>query len=132
MADHRADRLAMSLDELEEVTTVPPAYDSALVTRCTALRRKPIGEFGVADLRIMIGQQIGLRWLLPLAVEALERNPMAEGDYYPGDLLCAVLRADADGWKTSPDLPARLRAIMERVDPSENDYVARAFQSFNR
>ena len=52
-------------------------YDSYLVTTCHELRRKPIGTFSVEDLRIMIGQQIGVPWLLPIAVEVLEEEPPA-------------------------------------------------------
>ncbi|WP_458351676.1 contact-dependent growth inhibition system immunity protein [Micromonospora schwarzwaldensis] len=40
----------------------------------------------------MLGQEIGVPALLPLAVQVLLRDPLAEGDYYPGDLLSNVLR----------------------------------------
>ncbi|MEU9741169.1 contact-dependent growth inhibition system immunity protein [Micromonospora chersina] len=51
--------------------------------RCTELRRKPLAEFTVEDLRIMLGQEVGVLALLPLAVQVLLREPLAEGDYYP-------------------------------------------------
>jgi len=38
----------------------------------------------------MIGQGIGLRFLLPRALEELQKNPFAEGDFFEGDLLVAV------------------------------------------
>ncbi|MGW1747294.1 contact-dependent growth inhibition system immunity protein [Streptomyces sp. NPDC002092] len=38
----------------------PPAYDSYLVTTVHALRRKPIGALTVADLGLLIRQNIGL------------------------------------------------------------------------
>src|SRR5512132_3556790 len=76
-----------TLDELEGVVWGPPTYDSHLVRTCHRLRTKPVGEFGVEDLRIMIGQNIGLPFLLPLALERLEEGPWASGDMYPGDLL---------------------------------------------
>ena len=76
--------------------------DTSLIRRCTELRRKPVAEFTVEDLRIMLGQQIGVSVLLPLAVQVLLRDPLAEGDYYPGDLLRNVLRLPDSEWSRSP------------------------------
>ena len=52
---------------------------------------KPVDQFTVEDLRIMVGQKISLDYLMPLAVVELEREPLAEGVYYPGDLLANVI-----------------------------------------
>jgi hypothetical protein len=103
-----------TLDELEGVAWGPAAFPSHLVQTCHRLRTKPIGEFGAEDLRIMIGQQIGLAYLLPLALERLEADPWAAGDMYPGDLLktTAVARFP---WDTHPELRARLIAVLDRA-----------------
>ncbi|MFD4208614.1 contact-dependent growth inhibition system immunity protein [Micromonospora tulbaghiae] len=70
----------------------PGPEATSLVRRCAELRRKPLAEFTVEDLRVMIGQEIGVPALLPLALQVLRRDPLVEGDYYPGDLLANVLR----------------------------------------
>lgn len=62
----------------------------------------------------MIGQNIGLPWLLPLAIARLEEDPWASGDLYPGDLLAMAARAKCD-WMTRVDLRDRLRAVIERA-----------------
>jgi hypothetical protein len=80
-----------TLDELDPPARPAADYDSRLVTRAHDLRRKPIGDFTAEDLRIMIGQQVALAHLVPRALDALELNPLAQGDFYPGDLLQAVL-----------------------------------------
>lgn len=103
-----------TLDELEGVSWGPPTYDSYLVQTCHRLRTKPVGEFDLEDLRIMIGQNIGLPYLLPLALERLEENPWAAGDMYPGDLLKMTARADFP-WGTRPDLRERVRAVVTRA-----------------
>ena len=77
---------------------------SALVTTCLTLCKKPLKDFTVENLRVMIGQNIGLEFLLPLALEVLEENPFAEGDYYPGDLLSMVLKVEPSFWQTHQDL----------------------------
>jgi len=76
-----------SLQELEAQDWGDPAYDSHLVTECHRLRRVPLRELTAENLRIMIGQQIGLPQLIPLALELLSGDPFAPGDFYRGDLL---------------------------------------------
>ena len=93
----------------------PPADAGYLVKTCHALRSKPIKEMTVEDLRILIGQQIGLRFVVPRALDVLEKNPMAQGDFYPGDLLLSVLRIDAEFWATDSALAARVIKIAESV-----------------
>jgi hypothetical protein len=106
--------LRMTLDALEGVTWGPPTFDSGLATTCHRLRSKPLGEYDTEDLRIMIGQNIGLPWLLPLAIDRLEEDPWASGAHYPGDLLTMTVRAKFS-WITQPDLRERLRAVIARA-----------------
>ena len=70
---------------------------------------------GTEDLRVLVGQQVGL----PVA------DPLAEGDFYPGDLLVSVVRVPAAFWGEHPELGARLRAVVERVDLGEVDEETR-------
>src|SRR5882757_1092873 len=71
---------------------------TSCLTECHRLRCIPLHEFTAENLRIMIGQQIGLPYLIPLALEMLRGNPFTAGDLYEGDLLAAVLRADSRFW----------------------------------
>ena len=89
--------------------------DTSLIRRCTELRRKPVAEFTVEDLRIMLGQQIGVSVLLPLAVQVLLRDPLAEGDYYPGDLLRNVLRLPDSEWSSLRAERKRLASVLAQL-----------------
>jgi hypothetical protein len=104
-----------SLQEIEQDDWGEPTYDSYLVTTVHRLRRKPLAEFTVEDLRIMIGQRISLPILIPLAVERLEEEPLAEGRFYPGDLLQAVFGAGEAFWGSHPDSLQRVRKVVGRV-----------------
>ncbi len=112
-----------TLDDLEGAVWGEPTFDSHLVTTCHRLRTKPVDDFSVEDLRMMIGQQIGLPHLIPPAVVALERDPLAEGDYYPGDLLVSVIGA-AEWLQAHPEWLARVIRVAERaltgLDEAEN------------
>lgn len=38
--------------------------------------------------------------MLPIAIEKLNKDILAEGDFNEGDLLCAVLQSDLNFWKS--------------------------------
>lgn len=111
-----------TLDELEGNVWGEPNYESHLVQECHRLRRVPLCEFSPGNLRIMIGQHIGEEYLIPIALELLRENPMIEGDYYPGDLLAAVLKANGAFWKNHPELRDEAHHIMERSSPLFRDF----------
>lgn len=103
-----------TLDQLEAVEWPPPDYDSHLVRRCHALRRVPLNAFSAEDLRIMLGQLISVRLLAPVAFDVLERDPLTSGDFYPGDLLAALVRART-GWERDADLRRRTLVVLDRA-----------------
>ncbi|MDT9700954.1 contact-dependent growth inhibition system immunity protein [Streptomyces sp. P17] len=63
-------------------------------------------------MRLLIGQDIGLPDLLPLALDVLRDNPMSEGDMHEGDLLSAILTRNPAIWAQSPELGRELRVIV--------------------
>lgn len=102
-----------SLENLEkDIWPASTEVDSSLIKRVNELRRTPLNEFQVEDLRIMIGQNIGLLYLIPLALEQLRKNPLAEGHFYPGDLLQSVLKVEEEFWSLSPELKKQLLDII--------------------
>jgi hypothetical protein len=108
--------LSQSLDELEYDHWPDPDDDATrLVQEVHRLRSLPIGQMTVDDLRLLLGQQIGTSWLMPLALERLMRDPVAQGDFYPGDLLIAVLRTDKSYWSTHPDAVQSLNDVRRRL-----------------
>ena len=88
-----------------------PDYDSHLVTTIYKLRKKNLDQFTVGDLRIVIGQNCSLPILMPMAINVLESNILAEGDYYPGDLLNNVLTVSSKFWIDHPDLKSKLESV---------------------
>lgn len=46
----------------------------------------------------MIGQNIGLDYLIPLAIDKLKDNILAEGDFHEGDFLKNVLTCNKKYW----------------------------------
>lgn len=108
-----------TLNELENDVWEPPGEDdyvSHLVGRCHALRTVPVGEMTPADLRILLGQDIGTEFLIPLALDVLERQPLIKAEFDIGDLLALVLRQEDSFWREHPDWEGRTRRIFARAE----------------
>jgi hypothetical protein len=55
--------------------------------------------------------------LVPIALEALSDNLLAEGNYYPGDLLHSVLQVPPTFWARRKDLYEKLvRCLVAQED----------------
>ena len=54
----------LSLEQLENDFWVEPEFDSYVITACNEARKKPLGELSLEDIRLLIGQKIGLKYLL--------------------------------------------------------------------
>lgn len=84
-----------------------------LINTCNALRKKQLKDFTTEDLRIMIGQEIGLDYLMPLAIETLTNDLFAEGDMFKGDLLKSVLNIDAKFWNDNKNYWQQLNDLIK-------------------
>jgi hypothetical protein len=106
-----------SLEQIEgDVWGDPPADATRLMKTVHELRRKPVGELSPEDLRVLIGQRVGVDVLVPLALSRLAQDPLLEGDYYPGDVLVSVLKVPTDYWSTHPQQLADVERVIESVD----------------
>jgi hypothetical protein len=104
-----------SLESLEKKTWPALSADegSYLIKTCNSLRKKQLQDFTTEDLRIMIGQEIGLYFLMPLAIETLTNDLFAEGDMYEGDLLKNVLEVDTKFWDDNKNYWQQLNDIIK-------------------
>ncbi|MFE0461233.1 contact-dependent growth inhibition system immunity protein [Kitasatospora sp. NPDC058965] len=105
-----------SLEELEGDRWVAPSGgETRLMATVRELRRKPIGCLTVEDMRLLIRQNVGIAYVLPLAVGVLRVDPLAAGDMYEGDLLAALLTRHAEVWSGSPELRREVRLIVSEL-----------------
>jgi len=110
------DHLHHTLTTLEDKDWGPPTTDSHLVTECHRLRHVPLKDLITEDLRLLIGQEIGLPFLVPLALDRLSDNPWAEGHMYPGDLLKSVVTVSPSFWQENPELVPRFQSVLDEVE----------------
>jgi hypothetical protein len=105
--------VSKTLEQLDGQHWGEPEWQSHLVLECHRLRRVPLREFTPANLRIMIGQSIDLKFLAPLALQLLTDDPLLDTELYAGDLLSAMLRSDSAFWSAHAEFRGVLAAIAE-------------------
>lgn len=111
-----ADKWPRSLQDLEGADWGDPqSAETQMIARVLALRRKPLATLTNAELRLAVGQRVGLTILLDIAVEKVRENPLLECDFYPGDLLAALVRLDDKDWGSRTDLRSEVAACFEDV-----------------
>lgn len=83
---------------------------------------------------MLIGQKIGLKYLVPIALEYLENDPLSEGDMYKGDLLANLASIEEEFWVKYPELNNRLVEIKNELSDLAgiiNDELLPALSKFN-
>ena len=66
---------------------------------------------------------------MPIAIEILERDPLTQGDFYPGDLLGNVLRVDPSFWDEHPDYRRRVESLLKDAEvPRKLNEAVAAFR----
>ncbi len=107
-----------SLQELEgEDWGNPEDAPTNMVRRCLKLRRMPLKEFSAEDCRLLLGQNIGVPFVVPLAIEFLGQNPMEEGTIgLPCALLRKVLLQPEEFWQAHPALWWNVTEIVWQVE----------------
>ena len=104
-----------TLTQLEGSDWGPSPSSSYIEQGCHELRYKPLAEMQVEDLRLLVGQNIGLRYLMPIVFDVLRKDPLAEGMHYPGDLLSATIRADPGFYREHPAAGVEIQEIAQRA-----------------
>jgi hypothetical protein len=104
-----------NLEQLEGAVWPHDDFPSHVVQECQRLRTVPVGELTDENLRLLLGQKIGAPYLVPIALDRLQENPLAEGDYYPGALLANVLRLPDEFWEEHVALNNEVVELTARV-----------------
>lgn len=102
-----------SLEQLENDYWEDIAFPTGLVERCYRYRRIPIGNLTPGQIRTLISQQIGLKFLMPLALEMLRKDVLIDAELYEGDLLEAVVRVGQSFREQYPAIRSEVFQLIE-------------------
>ncbi|MEU1011016.1 contact-dependent growth inhibition system immunity protein [Streptomyces sp. NPDC005890] len=121
-----------SVEELEGDRWPDPAGDSTtLVRNVHELRRRAIKDLTVEDLRRLIAQDVGLHWLLPVALDFLRETAPQEAaaGWYDDDLLSAVLTRRESVWRNALELARHLNETVSMLTDL-SPYIQREVDDF--
>ena len=93
-----------SIEELEGYCWLAPDFRSTVVLKTYALRRKPLAE---------------------LTLDNFRTSPFADGLYYPGVIVLALLEIPRDFWVSHDELRKRLERVYDRMSQlgdSQDDF----------
>lgn len=110
-----------TLDRLDPPEWGPANYSSHVVRECHRLRRVVLEHMTPGDLRIQIGQKLSLRWLVPMALDVVEGDPLCFADFYAGDLLKVLLELPESYWDAHLDLEARLVGVLGTIEETPEE-----------
>jgi len=109
-----------SLEQIEKDYWGEPDYDSYVVRTCHSMRKKPLSDVTIEELRLVIGQGFSLEYLIPIAIEKLNENILVEGDLYEGDLFSNVISKNTfDYWRNHK---GDWDALIELYDRNKNAF----------
>jgi hypothetical protein len=101
-----------SIEHLENDYWPSTDFPTPLVEKCYRYRKIPVKDLSIEQIRLLLGQKIGVRYLLNKAIKFLQEDILSEGDFFPGDLLMSVLRLDTDDWKDNAELQRELDKLL--------------------
>lgn len=78
------------------------------------LRDIPVADLTVENLRTLLSQRVGVDVLTPMVLDILDADPLAGGDFYPGDLLTVLLRCHPRT-SGSAELITQIETLIERI-----------------
>ncbi len=105
-----------SVAELEGLRVEKGAYELGSLAWLSRALVSPIGQLGVPDLRLLVSHGRGLRHLMPVVLERLERDPFAAGDHGRGDLLTVTCLVDDAYWADHAEERLRLLGILRLAE----------------
>ncbi|MFI1780053.1 contact-dependent growth inhibition system immunity protein [Streptomyces rubiginosohelvolus] len=130
--ENKTDR-SKTIEQLEGIEWPdPPSDGTGLVKAVHNLRKRPINLLTSWEMSRLIGQDVGIPWLLPAALEILRETAADQplGGFYDDDLLTAVLTRRSPIWQSNPEWTANLKEIislLEDISPSIREDVRRFF-----
>ncbi|MDE7365254.1 MAG: hypothetical protein K2N27_10330 [Ruminococcus sp.] len=102
-----------SIAELENILCTDCGIDSYVVRTNHNALKKPLNQLSIEEVRLLITQKIGVKYLLPVAVNALEDDLFQEVTYYDGDLLNAVLNLPMSFWNDNKNEYEKMRVLIK-------------------
>lgn len=101
-----------SIEQLQSNNRIGMGSPSGIAARCSQFTRVPVKDLSAEQVRLLLSQDVGTVFLLDKTLQFLEVDILTDGDFYPGDLLSAVLNIKRVYWENQPELAMRLYMLL--------------------
>ena len=110
--------LKKNLQQLEKdfPNEILPKEKLPLLPREKSFSLISLKDFNIENLRFMIQQGFGWRFLVPMAIKILTENPFADDDRYDGSLFSSILSIKNTFWQENPDLYQKVEEILQKAE----------------
>ncbi|MDD2982488.1 MAG: contact-dependent growth inhibition system immunity protein [Crocinitomicaceae bacterium] len=112
--------------------SIPTKESSFLERRFYELHDRKLQDLILTDVDLYIEQEYGLKYVIPIALDILDRDILIKVDY-EGELLFNILSVKSDFWSDNPEMKMRLTEItktnlnklenMNTTDDIKNDIL---------
>lgn len=127
--------LDKTIKQLTGLDLSSDSWNSGLIRKVEKYINQPLKSLDIEALRLLISQNIGLDFLIPMAIDRLRENILAKGDLYEGDLLKNVLDSNKVYWIKHKDYHVNLVDLYNEnlaIFESDNSYkqIRKSFELF--
>lgn len=111
-----------SIENLEkDIWGQSPKDSTPLVDKVHHLRTIQIEKLEPKDIRFLIGQNVGLKFLIPLALDILKADLFVDTDLYEGDLLRSVIQVNNHFWENNKELKHQLDGLLKSYTDEDKE-----------
>ena len=121
-----------TIEELENDYWEDSDFNSYVVETTQNARKKPVSQLSDEEIRLLIGQKIGLKYLIPIALSLISKDPLVEVTFYKGDLLSQLLRLSYNDWEHNEEdlkyfqnIISDNLTLIQSCDEISNDLIAK-------
>ena len=104
-----------TLMQLDPDAWDPDALDPEWGVFVQRLANKPLRKFLPTEMYALLQRQLGLPFVVPLAINRLEADPFLQAAQYPGDLLTVLIEVDSRFWNERYDLWDAMMSMLDQV-----------------
>lgn len=124
--------LKKNLQQLEREfpNEILPKEKLPLLPREKSFSLIPLEEFTIEQLCFMILHGFGWALLVPMAIEILTENPLAEGENIGYSLLGSILSIKASFWQKNLDLYRKVEEILQKAENLKTDEAEKILTIF--
>lgn len=111
-----------SIENLErDFWGLSPKDSTPLVDKVYRLRTVQIEKLEQKDIRLLIGQNVGLKFLIPVALDILRDNIFVDTELFEGDLLKSVITIDNNFWNDNKELKDQLDGLLKSYSDEDKE-----------